>query len=468
MEKHILSKSTYIKGEQCLKQLYLTKKQPKLRDRIPAERLAVFNRGTQVGLYAQDLFPGGTDAGPKHYSQYRKAVELTAKLMNQGQKVIYEAAFQAHKTLILLDILVRNKEGWDAYEVKSSIKLSETYYKDAALQYHVLIEAGVKIKSFSLIHINADYIRKKEIDIHKLFIIRDVTDEVINREKFVSQKIEEELAVLNTDNTPDIDIGPHCFAPYDCDFIGHCWKSVKKPSIFNIPSLSKAKQFSLYKTYKSLSEIEHNQSLDTISRMQIHCIINKTNYTNPEAIKEHIPKFSKAYILKTLHFRPAIPIYDNTKPYESMCFGFALQTVYWDGRKGEVVRYLSMGKSMPNQELASKLKEVITENIPIFTYSNRGAHTKSIATIDLSELLINGYFYRPKITKDYSTKSLAIAMGIQTPFKAIEMDIVAAQYYEDVLNNHKDAMEKVKQIGAFLDRELRIISAFLFNLTKVY
>jgi len=129
---------------------------------------------------------------------------------------------------------------------------------------------------------------------------------------------------------------------------------------------------------------------------------------------------------------------------------------------------LSMGKSMPNQELASKLKEVITENIPIFTYSNRGAHTKSIATIDLSELLINGYFYRPKITKDYSTKSLAIAMGIQTPFKAIEMDIVAAQYYEDVLNNHKDAMEKVKQIGAFLDRELRIISAFLFNLTKVY
>ena len=148
MEKHILSKSTYIKGEQCLKQLYLHKKRPFLRDRMPAERLAIFSRGTNVGIYAQELFPGGIDAGPKHPSQYKKAVLKTAELIDAGQEVIYEAAFQANKTLILLDVLVKNGDSWDAYEIKSSKSLSETYYKDAALQYYVLVNSKIQINSF--------------------------------------------------------------------------------------------------------------------------------------------------------------------------------------------------------------------------------------------------------------------------------------------------------------------------------
>lgn len=37
---HILSKSTYIKGLQCEKALYLTKKHPYLRDRLSIEQRA--------------------------------------------------------------------------------------------------------------------------------------------------------------------------------------------------------------------------------------------------------------------------------------------------------------------------------------------------------------------------------------------------------------------------------------------
>jgi len=464
MEKHILSKSTYIKGEQCLKQLYLTKNQPKLRDRMPAERIAVFSRGTNVGIYAQDLFPGGIDAGPKHYSQYRKALELTAQLMADGQEVIYEAAFQAHKTLILLDVLVKNGDAWDAYEVKSSKSLSETYYKDAALQYHILVESGVNIRSFSLIHINADYIRKDEIDINKLFIIKDVTDEVKNRSQAVSLKIEEEIESINSPEEPNIEIGPHCYMPYDCDFIGYCWKSIKRPNIFDIPSLNKEEQFAIFEQYQSLEKSLEYADLNEINRMQIQAQLNKRPYKNEEAIRSFIPKFEEAYILKILHFTPALPLYPGSKPYEAIPFGFALQKINSNGSKGDIIRFMANGKTHPKELVYGKLKEQVSDNIPIFIYSNSPSQTADINCIDLAELLKNGYFYRPKITTDYSTKSLATAMGIQSPFKAIEMDIVAAQFYNDILDGHKDSMERAMKIRDYLDRELRIISAFLFSL----
>ena len=466
MEKHILSKSTYIKGEQCLKQLYLTKNEPKLRDRMPAERIAIFSRGTKVGIYAQELFPGGIDAGPKHYSQYRKAVEQTAQLMSDGQEVIYEAAFQAHKTLILLDILVKNGDEWDAYEVKSSKSLSETYYKDAALQYHVLIESGVNIRSFSLIHINADYLREEEIDIHKLFITTDVTEEVKKRSKQVSLKIDEEIKIIGEAHSPNIEIGPQCYAPYDCDFIGHCWKGVKRPSIFTIPSLSKTEQFEIYEQFKNLAEVLKNSDLADINSMQIESQLTKKPFINREAVQNFIPEFEEAYILKILHFTPALAPYAGTIPYEPIPFGFAVQKIQSNGTKGEIIRFMADGKSNPKKLIYSKLKKALERDIPVFTFVNTLVKNEDIETIDLSELLKKGLFYRPKITKDYTTKSLAISMGIQTPFKAIEMDIVAAQYYDDILQGHKDSMDRAMKIRDYLDRELRIVSGFVSILIR--
>jgi len=52
MEKHVLSKSTFIRGNQCLKSLYLNKKRPFLRDKLSPEQLEKFRRGHNVGFLA--------------------------------------------------------------------------------------------------------------------------------------------------------------------------------------------------------------------------------------------------------------------------------------------------------------------------------------------------------------------------------------------------------------------------------
>ncbi len=459
MEKHILSKSTYIKGEQCLKQLFLTKKFPKLRDRLPAERLAIFSRGTKVGIYAQELFPGGIDAGPKHYTQYQKAVLRTKELMDNGQEVIYEAAFQANKTLILLDILVKNNDKWDAYEVKSSLKLSETYYKDASLQYNVLINSGVNINSFSLIHVNADYERIGDIDINKLFIITDVTDNVKEQQSYVENKIIEEINALEKDDAPIIPIGKHCFYPYDCDFIGHCWKSVKKPSVFNIPSINNEEQFTLYNKYGDLASIiEKENSLDEYQHIEISCQLEKRMHL--EISDDTLADFeelynsgNEIYAVKILNFIPAMPLFDNTKPYQQIAFAYSIMPI--DGSSPAKI-YIADGKENPNSSII-KAVGTISESTELLSYNSKN---ESIITTDLKAIIDNGEFYHPAMIKDYSNKELSAALGIRAPWKSIESDIVAAQYYDEILRGHKKSEEKLIAIKNYLIKEVELVKHF--------
>ncbi len=464
MEKHILSKSTYIKGEQCLKQLYLHKKRAFLRDRMPAERLAIFRRGTHVGIYAQELFPGGIDAGPKHPSQYKKAVEKTALLIQEGRQIIYEAGFQAHKTLILLDILVKNGEAWDAYEVKSSKKLSETYYKDAALQYYILKEAGLKINSFSLIHINDQYIREDNIDINKLFVITNVSEEVEKRYNEVEKKIDSELKILEATHSPKIAIGLHCFKPYTCDFIGHCWKGIEKPSIFDIPAFSLETQFDYYKQQSSLNELLEDSSLSTAQRNQIEVQLSGKERINlsteSKAILKNIIANPKNYIyLKIISFTPALPLYPNTKAYQSL--RFALSWLPLGEPKEKTELYFSSATNNPDLKIEQMLVTLLKDKKAI-VYSANQPITNSI---DMQQTLKDSSYYHP-LMKDYSNKSLSKALGIKPPWKGIESDIVAAQYYDEIVREHKDSKSKKEAIESYLSRELSLLSLYINKLTS--
>ena len=106
MQKHVLSKSTFIRGVQCEKSLYLNKHARNLRDEISPEQMAVFSQGTNVGELAQGLFPGGVDCTPESYYNFQESVERTHAEIAKGTKVIYEAAFQFNGVLAALDILV--------------------------------------------------------------------------------------------------------------------------------------------------------------------------------------------------------------------------------------------------------------------------------------------------------------------------------------------------------------------------
>ena len=64
---HRLSKSQYMRGLQCHKSLWLFKFKHELREKPGPEQQAVFDSGTEVGILAQQLFPGGVNIEFDYY-----------------------------------------------------------------------------------------------------------------------------------------------------------------------------------------------------------------------------------------------------------------------------------------------------------------------------------------------------------------------------------------------------------------
>lgn len=282
---HILSKSTYIKGLQCEKALYMTKKHPYLRDKLSIEQRAKFQRGTDVGILAQQYFPGGVNMAPNSPTQFpKKVVETMQNLNNPAVNAMYEAVFQYNDTLVMVDLLVRDGEQWRAIEVKSSLRLSPTYYNDAALQHYVLHGCGVPLSDFQLMHLNPDYVKQGPIDVKQLFQLVSVMDYAKEQEPVIAANVERLKNVVALPHAPQVAVGPHCHEPYTCDFLGHCWKNVPQDNP-NVPYTI---------DYKMLFAQAPN------------------------------PKPRSIAYLNLLFYRPAVPEIDGTKPYQEMMLAFAI------------------------------------------------------------------------------------------------------------------------------------------------
>lgn len=309
-----LSKSTFIRGVQCEKSLYLHKHRPFLRDRLSEIQRAKFNRGSYIGQLAQGLFPGGKDASPPTHFQMKKSVEQSRQWMEEGVGVIYEAAFEHQGVVIALDILEKTGQGWKAYEVKSSREISDTYLWDAALQGWVMQGAGIAVESFNLIHINPDFVLEDEVDAQKLFVKADVTEEVKARQAEVEEKVQYFQKVLQLKNSPRVAVGEQCHYPYPCDFIGHCWKNAGPDDVLFLPGIDEKERFELHHQGLAVP-----QSPSVISRAALH----GRSLGIPmvwEGLKAHLEcmKNGDFYFLNYLWTAPGVPLFKNTRPFEKI------------------------------------------------------------------------------------------------------------------------------------------------------
>jgi hypothetical protein len=226
MERHLLSKSTFIRGNQCLKSLYLNKHRPFLRDKLDPETLKRFKRGHQFGSLAQQLFPGGVDLSPKSHYQYQKAVATTAEVIRTNSyPILYEAGFQFDRLLVFLDILQKEQGDWVAYEVKSSYRISDTFILDAAFQYYVISNSGLPLKDFFIVHASEQVDDEKlqhSDDLSPLFVRESVLERLLPLQPGIREQVKIQKQTLAMAHAPDIAMGPQCQLPYPCDFIGFC------------------------------------------------------------------------------------------------------------------------------------------------------------------------------------------------------------------------------------------------------
>ena len=149
----LLSKSTFLKGIQCLKYIYLDKYYKKEKDPISEEQQKKYDSGHKVGDLAKSFFKGGIDVSLISNSR-AVLVQETKKLIENNASILYEATFVYNDVLVMADILIKVEDGWIVYEIKSGQKISDTNRTDASLQYHVINGSGLPIKQFFLACLN--------------------------------------------------------------------------------------------------------------------------------------------------------------------------------------------------------------------------------------------------------------------------------------------------------------------------
>ena len=223
-KQNTLSKSAFIRSLQCLKSLFLYKNFYKLRDMPSKELLERFRQGTAIGRLAWQLFPNGVDLSPGSAfpsAIAKAAVKTSQQLLSEGV-VIYEASFIHQPILTILDILVKENGKLFAYEVKSSVEISETYIRDIAFQYFVMNKAGYRPEKFSIVHLKEGY--DSTSNSTDCFRITDVTNEILNLQDFIKENIDCAIKAMKDDSLLGIQQGEHCHNPYLCDFLGYCSK----------------------------------------------------------------------------------------------------------------------------------------------------------------------------------------------------------------------------------------------------
>ncbi len=318
-----LSKSTFIRGVQCLKSLYLNKNRPFLRDRLSAEQLAKFKRGHEIGHLARDLYPGGINCAPGHPSQYRAALEKTAQSIANGDSVIYEAAFRHEGILVLLDILIKDGATWHALEVKSSLHISETYLTDAALQYYVIKGSGLTPETIRIVHLNPAYRLIGSLDIQQLFVTTDVTEKVLALQEYIGIQIEKSREALTLKKSPDIPVGRHCRHPYPCDFTGHCWKNIKSESVFSLTGLPFDRRCALYENgYTEITGIPE-ESLPEKEQIILRAHRTQRNYVNSDRLHKRLAFEEQPVFVSFFVFRSALPLFEGHRPFEPVIFASA-------------------------------------------------------------------------------------------------------------------------------------------------
>lgn len=411
MAKHLLSKSTYIKSLQCQKSLYLHKKRPFLRDKMSAVQLAKFRRGTAVGVLARDLFPGGIDMTPKSPSQYQaKRDETLLALQNPEITAIYEAVFQYDEVLIMLDILVREGDKWRAIEVKSSRGLSETYLQDAYLQYYVLKGNLIPLLDFELFYLNEEYVLGDELNLQELFISQSVMNQAEEVIDLTALQIKNAKETLQLTKSPEVPIGTHCYKPYPCDFIGHCWKNVPQNSLLYLSSEKLEQRFKWYNQGVELPEQSENYYL----KEQIEALNHNTYYLNKQIFQEAIKSFklTEPTYLKFLIHHAAVPTVSGRRPYEAVVLAVC---AFQPHNKQQQIFYWNNAKQSDGPKLADFLNQIWLNSSCLIVYENNNLDVETkklsglnteIQWLNYTDLLDSAHFMFPAIEEKYELNTL--------------------------------------------------------------
>jgi len=439
----LISKTAYLKFEQCSKAFYLYKKHYYLRDKVELDKQLTFNRGHQIGYLAQQLFPNGRDVS-KETANSTQAAELTKQLIEAKTEVIYEATFIFNDILVMVDLLVRQDDFYTAYEVKNSLKISEVFLKDACLQYYVL-RNQINLIDFYLVTINGNYLFNGELEIKELFKKRSIKQEAEKNIEYFEIKVAQAIQVLDENRIPNVEIGEHCFKPYQCDFFETCWKEkLGQDSVFNLPNLSKSNALAYYLNgIKSIKDLPDDLILSKGPSIIKNAMIDEKVYVEFGKLKQLLGDLQEpccAFDIEVLS--SSIPIIKGTKPFEQIPFlvsvfdgdsSFNYFTNHeTDQRESFLESLLELTNNYATLLVFDKTLEenVINKFIELFPARQKELLELKSKLFDVYTIFSDLIYYDPQFGNNFNLKTVSGILLTKNFYAEIQSGLQAMTVYE--------------------------------------
>lgn len=219
-----ISKSAFINGLQCEKLLWLMKNKKEERV-VTALQQAAFDAGTDFGERAKSIFGKYLDVttykddGSLDYNQTKLK---TQEAIKNGEEVICEASFSTkYYDFCAVDILRKVDDGYEMYEVKNMLEVTDTLIKDIGYQDYILYKCGIEVKR--------DFIILNSGNEEEPFKIVDVTSKAKDfAKKNVFENLRKFNNIIRAKEEVIVEMGEQCNKPYECSYKDYCLKLASK------------------------------------------------------------------------------------------------------------------------------------------------------------------------------------------------------------------------------------------------
>lgn len=443
-----LSKSRYTLSTKCQKALWLDvyDQDKKKVDPGMASTLEV---GNQVGELAKGLLGPYVDVTVKVGTgalDIGSMIQRTQDCLKTGVENICEASFSFTDTkygtnYCAVDILHKNGNGYDIYEVKSSSSDDKdddqinSYITDIAYQKWVLTYCGINIKDCFLVRIKKGFVKHGAILPSNFFVSDNISKEVAKEYPNVPNNVLKALKTLSRKPEPCVKIGIKCNAKHECAFKDYCFRNVSKPSVFDLYGFSKKKKWALYDSGKRVFQDLSDADLGAPSSIRRFQVIGRP-YIDRMGIGNFLKKLRyPLYYLDFETMQLAIPPYDGIKAFQQLPFQYSL---HYQNTKGGTLyhtEFLAESGVDPRLTLAEQICKDIPADACVLAYNKSfecmvlkdladhfaslpmHKHLQSIANNieDLYEPFRKGYYYLPVMGDSVSIKSVLPALYPNDP-----------------------------------------------------
>ncbi len=365
----LVSKTTFLDFLICPKNIWFKLHKPELLESFALSpfELQLVEQGNEVEACARNLFPEGVLVTATE----DEAVRETERLMLSKVPAIFQATFVVDGFITKVDVLMYDKENkrWNICEIKGTNSIKEegserSHIDDLAFQASVLNRAKVPVGRYILIHLNKEYVRDGDLDLHKMFLMEDMTEQILARLPDIEEKMAAAQEHLPKETEPS----------FQCDCIykgrsGHCTTFqyshpyVPEYSIHDLSRIGNSKKklaMMVERKTFDLADVPADIELSEIQQNQLDVHRTQKPIIDIDSIKEELASLEfPLYFLDYETFAPAIPMFDGYSPYSRIPFQFSLHILRDPDSEPEHVEYLHEERSDPSEPVADLLAKHI-------------------------------------------------------------------------------------------------------------